>query len=53
MRAICGRDPGAAQTHGAFWQRRFGAVAMDEDHLAAALRYVSLNPVRARPAQRA
>jgi len=33
---------------GHFWQGRFGAVAMDEDHLAAALRYVSLNPVRAR-----
>src|SRR5258708_750870 len=33
---------------GHFWQGRFGAVAMDEDHLMAALRYVSLNPVRAR-----
>jgi putative transposase len=33
---------------GHFWQGRFGAVAMDEEHLAAALRYVSLNPVRAR-----
>ena len=33
---------------GHFWQGRFGAVALDEDHLAAALRYVSLNPVRAR-----
>jgi REP element-mobilizing transposase RayT len=32
---------------GHFWQGRFGAVAMDEEHLAAALRYVSLNPVRA------
>jgi putative transposase len=31
----------------------FGAVAMDEDHLAAALRYVSLNPVRARLVERA
>jgi putative transposase len=30
------------------WQGRFGAVAMDEEHLAAAVRYVSLNPVRAR-----
>lgn len=28
---------------GHFWQGRFGAVAMDEEHLAAALRYVSLN----------
>ena len=33
---------------GHFWQGRFGAVAMDDEHLAAALRYVSLNPVRAR-----
>jgi putative transposase len=32
---------------GHFWQGRFGAVAMDEAHLAAAVRYVLLNPVRA------
>jgi putative transposase len=38
---------------GHFWQGRFGAVVMDEAHLAAALRYVSLNPVRARLAKRA
>jgi putative transposase len=38
---------------GHFWQGRFGAVAMDEAHLAAALRYVALNPVRARLAARA
>ena len=38
---------------GHFWQGRFGAVVMDEAHLAAALRYVSLNPVRARLVQRA
>src|SRR5436305_5450367 len=38
---------------GHFWQGRFGAVAMDEAHLAAALRYVSLNPVRAQLVQRA
>ncbi|MGY3446325.1 MULTISPECIES: transposase [unclassified Bradyrhizobium] len=38
---------------GHFWQGRFGGVAMDEPHLAAALRYVSLNPVRARLVQRA
>ena len=30
------------------WQGRFGSVAMDEAHLHNALRYVSLNPVRAR-----
>ena len=33
---------------GHLWQGRFGAVAMDEGHLANAVRYVSLNPVRAR-----
>ncbi len=38
---------------GHLWQGRFGAVAMDEDHLAAAVRYVSLNPVRARLVKRA
>ena len=32
---------------GHFWQGRFGCVAMDEAHLATALRYVALNPVRA------
>jgi putative transposase len=38
---------------GHFWQGRFGAVTMDEAHLAAAVRYVALNPVRARLAARA
>ena len=38
---------------GHFWQGRFGCVAMDEDHLCAALRYVMLNPVRARLVDRA
>lgn len=38
---------------GHFWQGRFGCVAMDEAHLAAALRYVALNPVRARLVRRA
>ncbi|MEA2917326.1 MAG: REP-associated tyrosine transposase [Bradyrhizobium sp.] len=38
---------------GHFWQGHFGAVSMDEEHLAAALRYVSLNPVRARLVERA
>ena len=36
-----------ARTTGHLWQGRFGSVAMDEDHLFHALRYVSLNPVRA------
>ena len=38
---------------GHFWQGRFGCVAMDDDHLAAALVYVALNPVRARLVERA
>jgi putative transposase len=38
---------------GHFWQGRFGAAALDEQHLAAALRYVALNPVRARLVDRA
>lgn len=38
---------------GHFWQGRFGCVAMDEAHAAAALRYVALNPVRAGLAARA
>ena len=33
---------------GHLWQGRFGAVVMDEEHLGHAMRYVSLNPVRAR-----
>jgi putative transposase len=38
---------------GHLWQARFGSVAMDEEHLIAAIRYVSLNPVRARLVERA
>jgi len=41
------------QRTGHFWQGRFGCVAMDDDHLAAALVYVAMNPVRARLAARA
>ncbi len=33
---------------GHFWQGRFGCVALDDAHLEAAIRYVALNPVRAR-----
>ena len=36
------------RTTGHLWQGRFGSVAMDEAHFVTALRYVSLNPVRAR-----
>lgn len=38
---------------GHLWQGRFGAVVMDEIHLAHAVRYVTLNPVRARLVGRA
>ena len=38
---------------GHLFQSRFSSVAMDEAHLMAAARYVSLNPVRARLAARA
>ena len=37
---------------GHLFQGRFASVAMDEDHLLAALRYVALNPVKARLARR-
>jgi putative transposase len=38
---------------GHLWQGRFGSVAMDEAHFVTALRYVALNPVRARLVERA
>jgi len=38
---------------GHLWQGRFGAVAMDEAHLLAAVRYVALNPVGAGLVRRA
>src|ERR1044072_2652148 len=38
---------------GHLWQGRFSSVAMDEAHFAAALRYIALNPVRARLVARA
>jgi len=54
---VHGRYAGLVQARlrrtGHFWQGRFGAVAMDEAHLAAAVRYVALNPVRARLVQAA
>ena len=33
---------------GHLWQSRFGSVAMDEEHLSAAMAYVTSNPVRTR-----
>jgi putative transposase len=40
------------RTTGHLWQGRFGSVAMDEPHFVTALRYVALNPVRARLVKR-
>ena len=40
------------RTTGHLWQGRFGSVAMDELHFVAALRYIALNPVRARLVKR-
>ncbi len=37
-----------ARQTGHLFQGRFGSVAMDEEHLMVAARYVALNPVRAR-----
>src|SRR5208337_5573924 len=33
---------------GHLFQSRYGSVAMDEEHVMAAARYVALNPVRAK-----
>ncbi|HLG80854.1 MAG TPA: transposase [Bradyrhizobium sp.] len=52
-RSYAGAIQARRKRTGHFWQGRFGAVAMDERHLTAALRYVSLNPVRARLVERA
>jgi putative transposase len=41
------------RTTGHLWQGRFGSVVMDEEHLAHAVRYVSMNPVRAALVERA
>jgi putative transposase len=40
------------RTTGHLWQGRFSSVAMDEPHFVTALRYVALNPVRARLVKR-
>jgi putative transposase len=45
-RAYAGAIHAREKRSGHFWQGRFGAVAMDEAHLAAAVRYVWHNPVR-------
>ncbi len=47
-RAYAGAIQARRKRTGHFWQGRFGSVVLDEEHLAAAVHYVSLNPVRAR-----
>ncbi|MDF2371426.1 MAG: transposase [Rhizobiaceae bacterium] len=42
-----------ARTTGHLWQGRYGSVVMDETHLFHAIRYVTLNPVRAGLVKRA
>ena len=44
---------GRRKKTGHFWQGRFGCVAMDGPHTEAALRYVLMNPVRAKLVKRA
>jgi putative transposase len=52
-RMYAGRIHQRLKRTGHFWQGRFGCVAMDDEHLHAAFRYVALNPVRAGLVQRA
>jgi putative transposase len=52
-RAYAGHVHARERRTGHFWQGRFGAVAMDEAHLAAAVPYVVMNPVRAGLTERA
>jgi putative transposase len=52
-RAYAGHVHARERRTGHFWQGRFGCVAMDEAHLAAAIPYIALNPVRARLVKKA
>lgn len=47
-RAYAGVQNARRGKSGHFWQGRFGCVALDGAHAEAALRYVLMNPVRAR-----
>lgn len=47
-RAYAGQINARRKKTGHFWQGRFGCVAMDNVHALNALRYVLLNPVRAK-----
>lgn len=48
-----GRTNSLNDWKGHLWQQRFFSVVMEEAHCAAAMRYVELNPVRARLVERA
>jgi putative transposase len=52
-RRYTGRINGRNGWTGRLWQGRFSSVAMDDHYLINAVRYVSLNPVRARLVERA
>ncbi len=47
-RAYAGQINARRKKTGHFWQGRFGCVALDGEHALNALRYVLLNPVRAK-----
>jgi putative transposase len=47
-RAYAGHLNARRKKTGHFWHGRFGCVAMDGEHVLSALRYVLLNPVRAK-----
>jgi putative transposase len=47
-RRYAGMINGRRRKTGHFWQGRYGAAVMDEEHLAAAFRYILRNPVAAR-----
>jgi putative transposase len=52
-RAYAGIIHARRKKTGHFWQGRFGTTVMDENHLVEALRYVLLNPVRAKLVRKA
>ena len=51
-RAYAGILNARRKVTGHFWQGRYGSVPMDDAHLCEALRYVLMNPVRARLAEK-
>jgi putative transposase len=51
-RAYAGIVNARRKTTGHFWQGRYGSVPMDDAHLHEALRYVLMNPVKAKLVQK-